>query len=105
MATWKITDMNIVSDDGRNLVDFVHTMRFTCTEEVDGNFGVVESSVVLSMADATNFTDIQDVTEEQAMAWLFNALGPENKEYVEAEALIKAAPKVNPNKPSWLETV
>lgn len=102
MATWKITDMNIVSDDGRDLIDFVHTIKFSCTEEVNGNTAVVESSVVLPMADVSNFIPVQDVTEEQAMTWLFNALGTENKEYIEAEVLAKATPKIEQNKPSWL---
>ena len=102
MAKWKITDMNIVSDEGRDLVDFVHTIKFSCTEVVNGNLGLVESSVVLPMADNSNFTPIRDVTENQAMAWLFDALGTENKQYIEEEVLSKAMPKMENETPQWL---
>jgi hypothetical protein len=105
MITWEIADMNIVSDSEMGFENFIHSIKFRCTASNDSKTADLNSSVILKFPNADTFIDINDVTEEQAMTWLFAALGEENKAAIEqsvTQRLDIPEPSQKSVKPSWL---
>ena len=105
MITWKITDMNIVSDSEMGFENFVHSIKFRCTASNDSKTADLDSSVILKFPNSDTFIDINDVTEEQAMAWLFATIGEENKTAIEQSVTQQLSVPDYPQesiKPLWL---
>jgi|APSaa5957512493_1039668.scaffolds.fasta_scaffold109236_2 hypothetical protein len=96
MATylWSINDLNVYDD--KELKDIIHSVKYTCTNTENSNS--ITGSAILRYPQAT-LTPISNVTEEQAKAWLFDAIGTENRTGIES-----SLDRVNkePTKPNWL---
>lgn len=72
--TWKVTNLEVVNED--NLQNVAIISYFVC-EGVDENGlkGQAGSDVRLLPPDPANFTNIYDVTAQQAVDWTLAALG------------------------------
>lgn len=74
--TWAVTGLEVVNEGG--LSDVAIISYFTCSgEDEDGLKGQAGSDVRLLPPDPSDFTDITDVTAEQAVDWTLAALGEE----------------------------
>ena len=74
-TTWSINQLEYtVSLDGKtNVVTNIH---WNCTDEdADGNHGRTYGSQGIPTDDLSDFTAYDDITEENAVAWLKAALG------------------------------
>jgi len=71
--TWKITRLEVV--DQGDLKDVAVQACFDVHgEDEEGHKGFAQSDVKLLPTDPANFTDIQNVSHEQAIAWTKTAL-------------------------------
>ena len=81
-VTWKIKNtLHSPSYEGETNV--IRSMEWWahCEATVDGQTGMADKKgqVALDTSDLTNFTPYEDVTEAEALQWLFDALGPEKQ--------------------------
>ena len=76
---WIITRLEVVNKDGLNNVAIQACFD---VEGSDGDLkGFTQSDVSFSSTDPTKFTPIEQVTKEQAVAWVKKALGDRVKEF------------------------
>lgn len=76
---WDITNASVI--DSGNLKNVVLQVCFDVRGS-DGNLqGFTQSDVMLGSPDPSKFTDIDDVTKEQMVAWTKAALGGRVKEF------------------------
>lgn len=73
--TWKITRLEIINKDDLNNVAIQSCFDVSGVDENDKR-GFAQGDVMLLPPNPATFTPIQDVTEEQAIAWTKDALGP-----------------------------
>lgn len=72
--TWKVTKLEVVNES--NLQNVVVISYFKCFgEDETGLKGQAGSDVRLLPPDPVNFTDINNVTAQQAVDWTLQALG------------------------------
>lgn len=72
--TWKVNNLEVV-DEGP-LSDVAIISYFTCSgEDENGLKGAAGSDTRLLPPDPAHFTDINDVTAQQALDWTLQALG------------------------------
>jgi hypothetical protein len=76
---WIITRLEVVNKDGLNNVAIQACFD---VKGSDGDLqGFTQSDVMLGSPDPSKFTDIDDVTKEQMIAWTKAALGGRVKEF------------------------
>jgi hypothetical protein len=78
--TWKITRLEIINKDDLNNVAIQSCFDVSGVDENDKR-GFAQGDVMLLPPNPATFTPIQDVTEEQAIAWTKEALGPRVAQY------------------------
>lgn len=72
--TWKVTRLEVINE--LNLQGVAIISYFTCSGlDENGVKGQVSSDVRLLPPDPNDFTDINDVTAQQAVDWTLAALG------------------------------
>jgi len=90
--TWKVTGL-MVQDEGD--LEKVAVMSNFSISGTDGEYtGQVSYAVNLLQPDAENFTQYDDITEEQALQWTQSALGEDRVSAMEqevADQIAKAA--------------
>ena len=90
--TWKVTGL-MVQDEGD--LEKVAVMSNFSINGTDGEYtGQVSYAVNLLQPDAENFTQYDDITEEQALQWTQSALGEDRVSAMEqevADQIAKAA--------------
>lgn len=76
--TWKINNLEIV--DQGNLKDVaIHSFFEVYGENDEGQKGFEQGDVKLMPVDPKSFTDIKNVSHEQAIVWTKNALTDDGK--------------------------
>ena len=81
-VTWTITEtFHSPSYEGQTNVIRSMAWWAHCENTVDGKTGMADKTgqVALDTSDLTSFTPYEDVTEAEALQWLFNALGAEKQ--------------------------
>lgn len=78
--TWKITRIEIIDKDDLKNVAIQSCFDVSGVDE-DDHRGFAQGDVLLGAPDPDKFTDIQSVTEEQAIAWTKAALGDRVAEF------------------------
>lgn len=81
---WKITRLEVINKDGLPNVAIQSCFDVKATEDFNGKElqGFAQGDVLLlPPSDPSKFTDIQNVTEEQAIAWTKAALGDRVAEF------------------------
>lgn len=79
---WKITRIEVINKDGLDNVAIQSCFDVSGTDENDKR-GFAQGDVMLGPPNPQDFTDISQVTEEQAIAWTRAAL-PNNGDDFEA---------------------
>lgn len=81
---WKITRLEVINKDGLQNVAIQSCFDVKATEDYNGKElqGFAQGDVLLlPPSDPSKFTDISNVTEEQAIAWTKAALGDRVAEF------------------------
>lgn len=80
--TWTINSLQVMQSPEPNTVTM---SNFTILGDDAGTTGSVTYSVNLLPASPANFTPFDQITQEQAVQWTQEALGPERMASMEAE--------------------
>jgi hypothetical protein len=103
---WIITRLEVVNKDGLNNVAI--QARFD-VKGSDGDLqGFTQSDVSFGNPDPATFTPIEQVTKEQAVAWVKKALGDRVKEFedrVIEQIERQRTPQLQPIILPWMDTV
>lgn len=81
---WKITRLEVINKDGLQNVAIQSCFDVKATEDYNGKElqGFAQGdALLLPPSDPSKFTDISNVTEEQAIAWTKAALGDRVAEF------------------------
>ena len=95
MANWNVSQMDCYPEvDGEK--DVVFTIHYDCTE-TDGEYsGRVYGSVGVTLESGAPFTPYADLTKEQVVGWVKDALGEETVAATEANVAQQIADQKNP---------
>lgn len=95
MANWNISQLDCYpTEDGE--VDVVFTAHYDCVE-VDGEYtGRVYGTVGITHDSKEPFTPYADLTKEQVVGWVKEALGDETVAATEAAVAQQIADQKNP---------
>lgn len=80
--TWKVNSLQVMQEPGPNTVTL---STFTILGEDDGTQGSVSYAVNLLPAAPADFVPFDQITEEVAVQWTQEALGPDRVAAMEAE--------------------
>lgn len=94
--TWAIVQMDAYPEyEGQT--DVVFTVHWTLTaEDEDGRMGYVYGAQSLDVKAGEEFTPFADLTKQQVLGWLFDAMGAEAASNYEAAAAKQIADQLNP---------
>lgn len=77
-ATWDIAQLERKLPDGETCPDgAVYTVHYTVNLEQDGETAGAYGSVGLGDPDPDSFTPFSELTKEEVLNWVFEALGPD----------------------------
>jgi len=95
MANWNVVQMDCYPEiDGET--DVVFTVHWDCTE-TDGEFsGRVYGSVGVTLDAESPFTPYAELTQEQVVSWVKDALGEEQVAALEANIAQQIEDQINP---------
>ena len=96
---WKIKNtLHTPSYEGKTNVIRSLSWWAHCESTVNGQTGMADKKgkVVLDTSDLSDFTTYEDVTESEALQWLYAALGSE-KQKIETELEMQVDFCLNPN--------
>lgn len=88
MITWTISSFDRQTADG-----YVHTVHWRCTATDEGFTGSVYGTIGLNGEAVTSY---EDLTEEQVIGWVKDAMGEEQVEAHEANVLSQIESQKNP---------
>ena len=93
--TWSVTQMDCYPQEAGN-TDVVFTVHWTCSG-VQGDYtGSVYSTCGVPLSGEGPFTPYADLTEEQVIGWVQDALGEEQVAAYEANVATQIADQINP---------
>jgi hypothetical protein len=101
-ATWDIAQLERHLPDGDTCPDgAVYTAHWTASLEEDGESASAYGSVGFSDPDPATFVPFSELTKEEVLSWVFEALGVDQVTSIQ-EALYQSDPtKDQPNFRSW----
>ena len=77
-ATWDIAQLERKLPDGDTCPDgAVYTVHYTVSLEENGETASAYGSVGLSDPDPDSFTPFSELTKQEVLNWVFEALGPD----------------------------
>lgn len=93
--TWAVVQMDAYPEyDGET--DVVFNVHWTLTGAESGYQSYLYGSQSVTLDSETPFTPFDDLTEEQVLGWVFDAMGAEQVASYEATAAAQVADLINP---------
>ena len=93
--TWTVTQMNCYPEYDEE-TDVVFTVHWILTGYEGEYVGSVYGSCGLSLDETSTFTPYADLTQEQVIGWVQDALGPETVAAYEANVAQQIEDQINP---------
>lgn len=103
IINWKITDLNIYTDQG--IEGIIHSIKWQCTASDGQKEFSRNGSAILPHPEAGRFIPLTQTTKEMVEGWLFTSFGNEGKNLIEQSVinLFDSASQPQAQIPNWLE--
>lgn len=96
-TTWKIVNLERLTQLGDH-TDVVNNVHWEAIDQdADGNSGRVYGSQLISTDDLSSFTAYEELTEDQVIAWVKEALGEDRVSEIETNIQDQIAELANPS--------
>lgn len=94
--TWNVVQMDAYPEyDGQ--ADVVFTVHWTLTaDDGEGHTGYVYGTQGVTLDEGSTFTPYADLTLDQVLGWVFNAMGAEQVAAYEANVAQQIENEINP---------